>query len=350
MSTDPGTIVVDDVSKMFGATHAVRSVSLSISGGEFFSLLGPSGCGKTTLLRMLSGFERPDQGTISIGDLCVDGLPPNRRPTAMVFQRWALFPHLTVSENVSYGLRVKGLGRRAALPRVSELLELVGLTGLSERKPAQLSGGQQQRVALARALAIEPRVLLLDEPLSSLDLKLRDQMRLELKRLQRELGMTFVYVTHDQGEAMTMSDTVAVMHEGRVLQAGSPQGIYDRPTNSFVAGFIGDTNLVDLQMLAKELGGYERLPRIEGREAKYLSLRYERVLIGHELTTEIRLNAKVLDVIFGGARIRYRLQVDGTAIELIADVPYQGEGQSFAQSEAVQVGWRPGAAVALDAS
>jgi ABC-type Fe3+/spermidine/putrescine transport system ATPase subunit len=342
---ESGTVSISGVSKRFGKVLAVREVSLSISGGEFFSLLGPSGCGKTTLLRILSGFERPDEGTIHVGDQRVDGIPPNRRPTAMVFQRWALFPHLTVLENVCYGLRVKGTPRRAASARAGELIELVGLTGLSARKPAQLSGGQQQRVALARALATEPKVLLLDEPLSSLDLRLRDQMRIELKRLQRELGMTFIYVTHDQGEAMTMSDNIAVMQDGLVLQVGSPQSIYDNPTSAFVASFIGDTNLIDSQIADAVEADSRRLAAAPADKSRYLSIRYERLQIGSDLATDIRFPVKVMDVSFAGPRVRYRVQVEGREIELFADVPYQGDAHLLARGDKVLVGWQHGAAV-----
>lgn len=338
-------VSISGVSKRFGKVFAVREVSLAISGGEFFSLLGPSGCGKTTLLRILSGFERPDEGTVHVGDQRVDGIPPNRRPTAMVFQRWALFPHLTVLENVCYGLRVKGTPRKAASSRASELIELVGLTGLSDRKPAQLSGGQQQRVALARAIATEPKVLLLDEPLSSLDLRLRDQMRIELKRLQRELGMTFIYVTHDQGEAMTMSDNVAVMQDGRILQVGSPQSIYDNPTSAFVASFIGDTNLIDSRAAEAVTADSGLLAAATADGSRHLSIRYERLRIGPDLTTDIRFPVQVIDVSFAGPRVRYRVQVDGHQTELFADVPYQGDAHLLAPGDKVLAGWQHGAAV-----
>jgi spermidine/putrescine transport system ATP-binding protein len=343
-SRESGKVSISGISKRFGKVFAVREVSLTISGGEFFSLLGPSGCGKTTLLRILSGFERPDEGTIHVGDQRVDGIPPNRRPTAMVFQRWALFPHLTVLENICYGLRVKRTPHKTASARANELIELVGLTGLSDRKPAQLSGGQQQRVALARSLAIEPKVLLLDEPLSSLDLRLRDQMRIELKRLQRELGTTFIYVTHDQGEAMTMSDHVAVMQDGRVLQVGSPQSIYDNPTSAFVASFIGDTNLIDSQAPEAVIADTGRLAAMADG-SRYLSIRYERLQIGSNLATDILFPVKIIDVSFAGPRVRYRVQVEGREIELFADVAYQGDAHLLARGDKVLAGWQHGAAV-----
>ena len=212
--------------------------------GEFLSLLGPSGCGKTTTLRLIAGFERPDEGEVRIGGEDVARLPPYKRDVNTVFQSYALFPHLTVAENVAYGLKQRGLGRSERRTRASEMLELVRLSGFEGRKPKQLSGGQQQRVALARALVMSPKVLLLDEPLGALDLKVRRELQIELKRIQRELGITFVYVTHDQEEALAMSNRVAVMNAGRIEQLAAPLEIYDRPASRFVADFIGDTNFV----------------------------------------------------------------------------------------------------------
>ena len=233
--------------KTFGGAdvRAVDGVSIAIRSNEFFTLLGPSGCGKTTMLRMIAGFETQDSGSIFVHGEKLDGLPPYRRPVNTVFQSYAVFPHLTVEENIAFGLEMQRRPRAEVAAKVTEMTALVKLAGLEKRKPAQLSGGQQQRVALARALANEPRVLLLDEPLAALDLKLRTEMQLELKRLQAEIGITFVFVTHDQHEAMTMSDRVAVMRAGKVLQIGSPAEIYDRPANRFVADFIGETNLLD---------------------------------------------------------------------------------------------------------
>jgi spermidine/putrescine transport system ATP-binding protein len=227
-----------------GAVRALDGVSLGIRENEFFTLLGPSGCGKTTLLRLVAGFETQDSGSILLNGKPLDGLPPFRRPVNTVFQSYAVFPHLTVEENVAFGLEMRRRPRAEIAGRVAKMLELVKLVGLEKRKPAQLSGGQQQRVALARALASGPRVLLLDEPLSALDLKLRTEMQLELKRLQSEVGITFVFVTHDQHEALTMSDRLAVMRDGRILQIGTPEEIYERPAARFVADFIGDTNLL----------------------------------------------------------------------------------------------------------
>ncbi|MDR3034616.1 MAG: spermidine/putrescine ABC transporter ATP-binding protein, partial [Kitasatospora sp.] len=236
------------VAKEFSARHgsvaAVREVDLEIQRGEFFSLLGPSGCGKTTTLRMIAGFEEPTRGQVLLYGQDVTGVPPYRRDVNMVFQSYALFPHMTVQDNVAFGLRRKGVSKADSGRRAAEMLELVELTGRGDSRPRELSGGQQQRVALARALVNHPRALLLDEPLGALDLKLRQAMQIELKRIQREVGITFVYVTHDQNEALTMSDRLAVMNDGRIEQEGKPQEIYEQPATRFVAGFIGTSNLL----------------------------------------------------------------------------------------------------------
>jgi spermidine/putrescine transport system ATP-binding protein len=248
-------IVVDAVSKRFGAHEAVRGVTLAIRDGEFFSLLGPSGCGKTTTLRMIAGFVEPDEGRILLHGRDVTGDPPNRRPVNMVFQHYALFPHMSVDDNVAFGLSVKRVPRHEHRARVGEILRVVALEGYERRRPRQLSGGQQQRVALARALVNRPAALLLDEPLGALDVKLRRQMQLELKRIQHELGTTFVYVTHDQEEALAMSDRIAVMDAGRVEQVGTPREVYERPETPFVADFIGSLNALTVT-LSEVVGGY----------------------------------------------------------------------------------------------
>ncbi len=236
---------LDRVTKDFGETVAVDDLSLDIHEGEFFSMLGPSGCGKTTTLRMIGGFEEPTRGTVYLGGRDVTNLPPYRRDVNTVFQSYALFPHLNVFENVAFGLRRKKVDKRDIDRRVREALELVDLRGFETRKPSQMSGGQQQRVALARALVNRPKVLLLDEPLGAVDLKLRKQMQLELKRIQEEVGITFIYVTHDQEEAMTMSDRLAVMRHGRAEQVGVPEDVYENPQTEFVATFLGASNLLD---------------------------------------------------------------------------------------------------------
>jgi len=244
MSEAPPDVRLEQVVKQFDDVVAVDRISLEIPRGSFFALLGPSGCGKTTTLRMIGGFEEPTEGRIFLGTEDVVGLPPYKRDVNTVFQSYALFPHMSIADNVAFGLERKRVPKAERASRVNEMLELVGLAGYAKRKPKQLSGGQQQRVALARALVNNPRVLLLDEPLGALDLKLRKQMQLELKRIQHEVGITFVHVTHDQEEAMTMADAIAVMNRGRIEQLGPPQQLYERPTTAFVAGFLGISNLL----------------------------------------------------------------------------------------------------------
>ena len=249
MSVDRGVAIrLDAVSKRFGSVVAVRETSFDIREGEFFSLLGPSGCGKTTTLRMIAGFERPDDGQIFLRGEDVTDVPPERRQVNMVFQHYALFPHMSVYDNVAYGLKLKKVPRAEQRERVTEMLRVVRLEGLERRRPAQLSGGQQQRVALARSLVNRPAALLLDEPLGALDVKLRKQMQLELKRIQNDLGTTFVYVTHDQEEALAMSDRIGVMNDGVVEQIASPVEIYERPQTAFVADFIGSLNALDFRV------------------------------------------------------------------------------------------------------
>jgi len=238
-------ISVRGVSKYFGAVHAVDNVDLEIRRGEFFSLLGPSGCGKTTLLRILAGLETPSEGEIFIDEQAMSAIPAYRRPVNMVFQNYAIFPHLDVGRNIAFGLRKSGLTKAEINAKVEEMLDLIKLPGYEDRSATQLSGGERQRIALARALIKRPKVLLLDEPLGALDKKLREQMQLELRDLQKSVGITFVFVTHDQEEALTMSDRIAVMAEGQVLQVASPTGLYERPSSRFVAGFIGTMNFFE---------------------------------------------------------------------------------------------------------
>jgi spermidine/putrescine transport system ATP-binding protein len=339
-----------NVSKSFGDFRAVDHVSLSVPAGSFFSLLGPSGCGKSTTLRMTSGFEQPDFGELRIAGQDMRNVPPFRRPTNMVFQRWALFPHMSVFENVAFGLKVERLKRNEIVRRVGEALALVGLSELQGRKPGQLSGGQQQRVALARALVKRPKVLLLDEPLGALDLKLRLQMQLELKRIQQEVGTTFIYVTHDQSEAMTMSDQIAVMNAGRIEQLGTPQEIYDRPGTRFVASFIGHTNLVDVQVEAISGGvallnssGLSFRTRAEpniGRGPAHASLRYERIRIGDEAAAmPNNFGACVRDVIFSGSSVQYAVQPTDSELELIVETRYDGSAPLLSSGQDVRIGW-----------
>jgi spermidine/putrescine transport system ATP-binding protein len=258
---------LERVSKLFGDTTAVDDLSLDIEEGEFFSMLGPSGCGKTTTLRMIGGFEEPSSGTVYLGGRDVTDLPPYRRDVNTVFQSYALFPHLNVFENVAFGLRRKKVEKAEIADRIREVMSLVDLTGFEARKPAEMSGGQQQRVALARALVNRPKVLLLDEPLGALDLKLRKQMQLELKRIQQEVGITFIYVTHDQEEAMTMSNRFAVMRHGKIEQIGAPEEVYESPATEFVAGFLGASNLLNGEL--KESADGLTSIRIETGEVVY---------------------------------------------------------------------------------
>jgi spermidine/putrescine transport system ATP-binding protein len=257
-------ITIQGVSKSFGDVHAVNDISLEIAESEFLTLLGPSGCGKTTTMRMIAGFEEPDLGAILLRGNDVVGVPPNRRAVNMCFQHYALFPHMSVGDNIAYGLKLKKVPKDERARRVDEMLELVGLAGYAGRRPAQLSGGQQQRVALARALVNRPAALLLDEPLGALDVKLRKHMQLELKRIQHELGTTFVYVTHDQEEALSMSDRIAVMNHGVIEQLGPPRQIYEHPETPFVADFVGVLNAVELRI--DEVSGADAIMRVHDGE------------------------------------------------------------------------------------
>jgi spermidine/putrescine transport system ATP-binding protein len=283
---------LEGVTKRFDDVLAVDGLSLEIPHGSFFALLGPSGCGKTTTLRMIGGFEEPDEGTIYLREKAVTGLPPHRRDVNTVFQSYALFPHLTIFENVAFGLRRKGVKGSQLEGRVREILGMVDLGGMERRKPRQLSGGQQQRVALARALVNNPQVLLLDEPLGALDLKLRKQMQLTLKRLQHELGITFVHVTHDQEEAMTMADEIAVMNRGRIEQLGAPEALYERPSTPFVARFLGASNL--LAGAVEEPGSVRLHSGTIVRVAEQLPPRGVRVAVGIR-PEKLRLGAAPAD-------------------------------------------------------
>nr|BAL58163.1 spermidine/putrescine ABC transporter ATP-binding protein [uncultured Acetothermia bacterium] len=317
---DESSVELREISKRFGSMTAVERVSLRIRAGEFFSLLGPSGCGKTTTLRIIAGFERPDSGELFINGKRATHTPPQERDVNMVFQNYALFPHLTVEQNVAFGLEMQKLPRPQIRERVGKALELVRLSGLGLRFPHQLSGGQQQRVALARALVTEPSVLLLDEPLGALDLKLRQQMQLELKRLQRDLKITFLYVTHDQEEALKMSDRLAVMHGGRVLQVGAPQEIYERPATRFVADFIGESNFLEGRVVhtagrraVVQIGTFQTNVFSESplqlHQPVTLALRPERIQLclpdeGNGVWTGL-----VEELIYVGKETRYRVRV-----------------------------------------
>src|SRR6476646_2867767 len=306
-----------DLAKHFRDVRAVDGVSLDIGAGEFFSLLGPSGCGKTTTLRMIGGFELPTGGRIELRGRDVTNDPPDKRPVNMVFQNYALFPHLDVGENVAFGLRRKNVDKADIKRRVHEALELVHLTGYERRKPNQLSGGQQQRVALARALVNRPNVLLLDEPLGALDLKLRKALQVELKRVQTEVGITFVYVTHDQEEALTMSDRIAVMNRGRVEQLGTPEELYERPTTRFVADFIGSTNLLRgriesdgrLRLSSGEIARVAHDGMTAGTEIE-ISVRPESITLV-PIGAQEAIRAKVEQAGYLGTTISYQLRTAG---------------------------------------
>ena len=317
----------DRVSRHFGTVRAVDDVSLAIPAGEFFAMLGPSGSGKTTCLRLIAGFEQPDAGHIEIFGATAEGVPPYRRSVNTVFQDYALFPHMSVIENVGYGLMVRGMGRAAREARAREALALVKLEGVESRRPTQLSGGQRQRVALARALANEPKVLLLDEPLGALDLKLREQMQGELKSLQRALGITFVFVTHDQGEALVMADRVAIFNDGRIVQIGTPQDIYERPRSRFVADFVGSSNV-----LAPESAAHLGVP------AGWTSLRPEKIAVGDPKTSWpegcLGVNGTVTAAHYLGAVTR--LSVETPLGRLTAAVAALN---GFAQGQPVHLSW-----------
>ncbi len=285
MLSDANAIELRDVVKRFGDVHAVDHVSLQIRDGEFFSMLGPSGCGKTTTLRMIAGFEYPTSGNILIHGREMATTPPHQRPVNTVFQSYALFPHMTVEQNVAFGLEMKRLPKAEIGPRVKEALEMVRLGAFAQRRSRQMSGGQQQRVALARALVNQPEVLLLDEPLGALDQKLRKEMQLELKSLQSRVGITFIFVTHDQEEALTMSDRIAVMSQGKVLQVGSPTEIYERPTCKFVADFIGETNFIDGKVIENG-GNYATIQTPDGLKLRGITPRP--VTMGEVATLSIR--------------------------------------------------------------
>ncbi len=314
ISTDPVTpdagISLDRVTKRYGALTAVDGVSLDVPRGSFFSLLGPSGCGKTTLLRMVAGFEKPDAGRIEIAGRDVTGVPPQGRPTALVFQNYALFPTMTVGENVAYGLEVKKWKRAAIRERVAEALGRVDLAGLEDRPVSKLSGGQQQRVALARALAVEPDVLLFDEPLSNLDLALREQTRRELKDLQRELGTTSLYVTHDQQEALALSDLIAVMDAGRIVEVGPPETLYITPDTAYVARFLGGSNVIEDAALIAGLVPDE--PRPDGY---VLSVRPGELWTADEESAD-SVPARLLSRLYLGAYTEWTVEAMGTELRV----------------------------------
>ena len=358
-SGSPPEIRLANLTKQFGDVTAVDHVSLTIESGEFFSLLGPSGCGKTTTLRMLGGFDLPTGGTIELRGRDVTLDPPDRRPVNMVFQSYALFPHLDVAGNIAFGLKRRRVDGVEIRRRTGAILEKVGLAGYERRRPNELSGGQQQRVALARALVNEPNVLLLDEPLGALDLKLRKRLQVELKRIQMDVGITFVYVTHDQEEALTMSDRIAVMHRGQIEQVGAPEDLYDRPASSFVADFIGNTNLLsgtvevlDADAATVRLASGDRcLVGAGGRQVGQsiqVSVRPESIAIearsGHAAGDARRIAAEVEQVAYLGSAVQYHVRTDGgMALSVLAS----RQGSRFATGDTVALAWAPTDALVL---
>jgi len=355
-------IEIEGVSKLYdGGVRAVDSIALDVGRGEFFSLLGPSGCGKTTTLRMIAGFETPSMGAIRVDGADITHVPAHKRDMGMVFQNYALFPHRTVAENVAFGLRMRGMEKPAIAAKVKAALAMVELSGLEDRRPAQLSGGQQQRVALARAIVIEPRVLLCDEPLGALDKKLRQQMQFELKQLQKTLGLTLVFVTHDQEEALAMSDRIAVMNGGRVEQVGTPVEIYDQPRTRFVADFIGDTNIFRGERVVTDAGTglaagrglILKLPvSAEPSPTGVLSvaLRPEKIRLssGDAATAAAGSCAQGLveSTNFLGGAVLYRIAIE-SGHRVLAQQPNAGGGGVFAPGQKVGLDWNPADLVVL---
>jgi spermidine/putrescine transport system ATP-binding protein len=343
---------LENVTKRFEDVAAVDDLSLEIERGSFFALLGPSGCGKTTTLRMIGGFEEPTEGAIYLGDEPVSGKPPYKRDVNTVFQSYALFPHLSIFENVAFGLRRKGVRKTDVRGRVLDILRLVGLEGMDKRKPRQLSGGQQQRVALARALVNKPRVLLLDEPLGALDLKLRKQMQLELKAIQHDVGITFVHVTHDQEEAMTMADRIAIMNAGKIEQLGTPSELYERPRTAFVASFLGISNL-----LPGTVSGPDAVKLDDGTEVRLaagtlngqtgrvaVGVRPEKIRLGHGEAN--RLTGRLLETAYVGVATQYVLQTPAGNVSV-----YVQNSEPGAREQAPSdISWSPDSTFLVDST
>ena len=345
------------ITKNFGEGDVLRDISLDVARGEFVTLLGASGCGKTTTLRIISGLETPDEGTVLLDGKDVTALPPERRPVNTVFQSYALFPHMNVEKNVAYGLRVRGMDKASIAKRVREMLELVQMEDYAKRMPSQLSGGQRQRIAIARALAPEPELLLLDEPLGALDLQLRRQMQLELKRLQKKLGITFVYITHDQEEAINMSDTIVVMRDGRFEQIGSPSEVYDHPKTSYVASFVGSANVLkgtvekisgDTIVLRNSSGTMvcdkEHFSVSEG-STETLAVRSEQISVWKEPKSAYGLTGTIVEKTFVGGMLRIVVKLhDGEEVV----VSRHGINFDYDTGDQVYLEWEPKNAVFVD--
>ena len=356
-----GQITLTSVTKQFGDTLAVDDVSLEIEGGEFFSLLGPSGCGKTTTLRIIGGFVYPTTGEVSINGEWMAETPPYRRPVNTVFQNYALFPHKTVAQNIAFGLQMKKVAKAEIADAVERALDLIQLPGYGDRKPSELSGGERQRVALARALINEPTILLLDEPLSALDLKLRKQMQSELKALQRKVGITFVYVTHDQGEALALSDRIAVMNEGKILQVGTPSEIYDLPRSRFVADFIGTSNFLEGTLVSRN---EVKLPAES--PLKIVSTLNDTIRLNTPVTVAVRperidlritprsdtpnlLRGIIQDEIYLGTTLQYTVQTKyPTPLIVHQQNTGTGNGHRFQRGDPVYLQWTPENAIVLE--
>ncbi len=350
------SVTVQDVWRNYGPVTAVAGVSLAVEAGEFVSLLGPSGSGKTTLLMILAGFEEPQAGRIDIGGRDVTFTAPNKRDVAMVFQRYALFPHMTVAGNIGFPLRMRGVGRAERDTRIAQALDMVKLGGLADRKPAELSGGQQQRVALARAIVFDPPVILMDEPLGALDKKLRQHMQIEIKQLQQRLGATVIYVTHDQEEALTMSDRVAVMNAGRLIQLGPPRTLYDRPADAFVADFIGEMNFLpgtvrqahgglwDVDVEGGTVPARCDDPAVQPGRAGRVAIRPEHVILESILAgNATALRGRLTQDIFNGAGVAMLLELPG-GTTMRADVGPQSPLASLQPGDEVLARWQPSAA------
>ena len=352
-------IELENLNIRFGDFHAVKNINLNIKEGEFFSFLGPSGCGKTTILRAVSGFNDPSDGQIRIGGQNMLGFAPNERPTALVFQNLALFPLMSIADNISFSLKVRGVGKVERRKRADELLEMVALAGQGDKLPSELSGGQRQRVAIARALAVEPKVLLLDEPLSALDLKLREHMRKELRRIQKRVGITFIYITHDQGEALTMSDRIAVMSNGVMQQVGNAQEIYDNPETAFVASFVGENNAIHGKVINIE-GGFAYIDTpfgvlkgrneqgvIAGDKATLFLRPQDLNLVTEHQTFDNELETQVKEQVFEGEF--EHLYLANEERNLIMSLVNDGKIPSFDDGCLIKAGFDSGRAIVLPA-